>query len=133
MHFFIDLKAVRMPRIQKFCWTIFLTYSVPSWWLLLFSFRKNISTTLCSHCNNTGCLVSKLNWLLPILTWLRINPCWSMNGDNCRVCCFFLKFPFNLERFQLTVSLCIPVHSDRKTKRKQRYYFKTRLCKNILT
>ena len=94
-----------------------LTCSVPSWWLFLCSFRKNNSTAWCFQCNSIGCLVSKFNWLLSILPWARISPCWSMNGENWRVLLFYWNFLFSLEISSLQqivlaaiVSRCLLVH-----------------------
>ena len=78
--FLIDLKALRMPRIHIFCWTMFLTCSVPSCWLSLCSFPKNNSTAWCFQCSKIGCFALKSNWLLPILSLARISPSSSRKG-----------------------------------------------------
>ena len=74
-----------MPKIHIFCWTMFLTCSVPSCWLSLCSFRKNNSTAWCFQCSKIGCFALKSNWLLPILPLARISPSSSRNGENCRI------------------------------------------------
>ena len=82
--YLIDLETFRMPRIHIVCWTMFLTYSVPSCWLCLCSFRK-----INSPCDVSdvviGCFELKFNGLLPVLFLARISPSLSKVGDNCRI------------------------------------------------
>ena len=96
--FLIDLKEFRMSSMHIFCWTIFLTCSMPSCWLSLCSFRKNNSTAWCFQCSKIRCFALKSSWLLPILPLARISSSLSRNSENCRI-----LLPFGISSLHQTV------------------------------
>ena len=100
----IDRKAFRKPRIHIFCWTMFLTRSVPSCCLFLWSFCKNNSTAWCFQCSNIGCFALKSKWLLPILLLTRLSPSSSWKGKICRILLLF-GVSFSTLRFYLLSKL----------------------------
>ena len=100
-----DLKAFRMPRFYIFCWTMFLTCSVPSCWLSLCSFCKNYSTAWCFQCSHIWCFALKSNWLLPILPLARLSPSSSRKGENCRILLPF-GISFSVSRDTISSPTC---------------------------
>ena len=98
----IFLKAFLNPMIQLFCWSLFLTYSVPSCRLSRCIFANRICTTGCFAVNNIGCFAVKSRFEYRSRPFTLIVPSSSMKGDSLamfNVLEVSLLFAINFETF----------------------------------